>query len=401
MDMSPKHFPRIRRIAVAPSSAANRSESARRLPHWLWALPTIALLSGCASLSNLFGLDSSSSPDYQTGSARTQPLEVPPDLTQLSRESRFGPQGASVISASAMGRPAVAGSAATQPGVALQTRGEVRVERLGDQRWLVTPLSPDELWPRLRGFWESNGFTIASQNPAAGVMETEWSEQRGRVSPAVARNLLGGLLSRVFDTGERDQFRTRVDRVDGGSEIFITHRGIEEVYATAERDSTRWRPRPNDPSLEADFLARLMVALGQPEAEARTAVAQAPEVAPRARLLEGRPAATLELDEPFDRAWRRVGLALDRSGFSVEDRDRNGGLYYVRYIDPAQAGSDGPNFLARLFGARAPEGPVRYRIVLEGAGEKTLISVQTSAGAPETGEDGQRIVALLVDELRR
>lgn len=396
MDMSSK--PTLSTQSSATIGCGSPADRSRLAPscrhHWLWALPAIALLSACGSLGG------SSTPDYRTGASRTQTLDVPPDLTQLSRESRFGPQGGGVVTASTMGRPAATGGTTLQPVVAVPSRGEVRVERQGDQRWLVTPLSPDELWPRVRGFWEGNGFSIASENATAGVMETDWAEDRAKLGPSVVRNLLGGLLNRVYDTGERDQFRTRIERVEGGSEVFITHRGVEEVY-TEQRDSTRWRVRPNDPSLEAEFLARLMVALGEPEAQAQTAVAQAPEVASRARLLEGRPAATMELDEPFDRAWRRVGLALDRSGFSVEDRDRNGGLYYVRYIDPALAGTGGPGFFSRLFGAQAAEGPVRYRIALEAAGEKTTISVQTSAGEPEAGQDAQRIVALLVDELRR
>ena len=47
-----------------------------------------------------------------------------------------------------------------------------------------------------------------------------------------------------------------------GSEVYITHRGVQEVYTNTTKDSTVWQPRPSDPQLEATFLARLMSKLG-------------------------------------------------------------------------------------------------------------------------------------------
>jgi outer membrane protein assembly factor BamC len=152
------------------------------------------------------------------------------------------------------------------------------------------------------------------------------------------------------------------------------------------------------------MLTRLMAKLGsKTDTAARSQVAAAPASAPvgRARVMTGEPGATLEIDEGFDRAWRRVGLALDRSGFTVEDRDRAGGLYYVRYIDPKYAGREEPNFFSKLFSSDKNAGaPQRYRIAVKRAGDKTTVAVQSSQGAPENGETGQRIVALLTDELK-
>jgi outer membrane protein assembly factor BamC len=364
------------------------------------AVAAALLLSGCSVLQ------SDNTPNYRNNTAKTRPLEVPPDLSQLARDSRFQPQGG-VVSASSALRPGdnVPGAAAT-PAVAVPAQGEVRVERQGQTRWLVVPQTPEQLWPKLKTFWEQNGFTLMSENASAGVMETNWNENRAKLPADVVRNAVAAALGRVFDTGERDQYRTRVERAaTGGSEIFISHRGVQEVYANDQRDGTIWRARPSDPQLEIEFLSRLMTTLGGKTETARAAVADAPEVATKARVLNGQPSAALELDEPFDRAWRRVGLALDRSGFSVEDRDRAGGLYYVRYIDPKLAGQEEPGFFARLF-SKAPaggQGPVRYRVALKPAAtgvERTTISILSSAGAPESGEDAQRIVGLLVDELR-
>jgi outer membrane protein assembly factor BamC len=151
------------------------------------------------------------------------------------------------------------------------------------------------------------------------------------------------------------------------------------------------------------MLTRLMAKLSSKTDAARSQVAAAPASAPagRARVMTGQPGATLEIDEGFDRAWRRVGLALDRSGFTVEDRDRSGGLYFVRYIDPKYAGREEPNFFSKLFSSDKTAGaPQRYRIAVKRAGEKTEVVVQSSQGAPENGETGQRIVALLADELK-
>jgi outer membrane protein assembly factor BamC len=367
--------------------------------------PTIILLlaaslAGCSALGEMFSGDRV---DYKSGATKTAPLEVPPDLTQLSRDSRYQPQGG-VVSASTIGStPASAAAAPTSAvPVAVTTRGEARIERQGQQRWLVVNMPPEQLWPVLRAFWADRGFTLASDDPQLGVMETNWAENRAKLPNDIIRNTVGRVLGNLYDTGERDRFRTRVERTATGSEVFISHRGAEEAFTSERRDDgTRWRFRPSDPQLEAEFLTRLLIALGTKEEPARAMTAAAPEQPARARLVSGRPAATMEVDEPFDRAWRRVGLALDRSGFTVEDRDRAAGIYYVRYINPENAGKEEPGWWARLFGDRSnPQAAVRYRIQVQGGAERTTISVLTSAGTPEAGDDGKRIVGVLVGELR-
>jgi len=376
-------------------------------------------LAGCTITEGLFG----SKVDYKSGAGKTAALEVPPDLTQLARDSRYQSQGGVISAAAAAATPGGGSNAAAvqtaTPGVAVTARGEVRIERQGQTRWLVTPLTPEQLWSQLTSFWQQRGFTLDVADQQIGVMETNWSENRAKLPDDAIRNTLGRVLGNLYDTGERDRYRTRIERTPGGSEIFISHRGIAEVYVGERRDSTTWRARPSDPQLEAEFLSRLMVALGggdtsrdvrtaKDDPAARTAVAAvlaAPEQAARARNVAGRPTPTLEVDDPFDRAWRRVGLALDRSGFTVEDRDRAGGLYYVRYVDPASAGKDEPNWFQRtwasLWGDKtANQNAVRYRVAVQSSGDKTTVSVLTSAGAPENSENGRRIASLLLTELR-
>lgn len=396
--MRPAPTPLTARIPFAALETLQLKSAFAVTPVRLATLALALALAGCSSTEGLFG----SKVDYKAGAAKTAPLEVPPDLTQLARDSRYQPQGG-VVSAAASANPR--GSVAAAPGapsVAVSQRGDLRIERQGQTRWLVVPgATPEQLWPQVKAFWLQRGFELQIEDAAIGVMETGWTENRAKLPDDIIRNTLGRVLGRLYDSGERDLFRTRLERTPAGTEIFVSHRGLSEEYTNERKENTAWRARPGDPQLEAEFLSRLMLALGAKEDVATpTRVAAAPDAPARARTLNGQASAALEVDEPFDRAWRRVGLALDRSGFSVEDRDRAGGLYYVRYVDPANATKEEPAFWQRWFGGDQAQAPVRYRIAVQASGEKTQVAVQTSAGQPENGANAQRIVGLLVNELR-
>ena len=362
---------------------------------------------GCTTVGD--GLFSNDKVDYRSTVVKTQPLEVPPDLTQLSRESRYQPQGGVVSAAAAGGTaaPAVPGAAAA-PTVALNNLGDMRVVRDGQRRWLVVPQTPEQLWPRLKTFWQERGFTLVEDNAAAGVMETNWSENRAKLPNDIVRNTVGRLLGNLYDTGERDSYRTRLERTPAGTEIYLSHRGVEEVFTTQQRDSgTTWRARPSEPELEAEMLSRLLVTLGAAEQPARSAVAAAPAAsapaaaAPAPQVVVTSQATSLTIAEPFDRAWRRLGVALDRSGFTVEDRDRSAGIYYVRYVDPKSAGKEEPGFWSRLFGNDTnPLAAVRYRVVLKSAAGQSEVSIQGSSGNPEMGANAKAIIARLAQELK-
>lgn len=361
------------------------------------ALVMAATLAGCSSVEGFLRGDRV---DYRSEAVKTRPLDVPPDLTQLARDPRYAPQGG-VVSASATPQtPQLGARPAPVTAVAPAAVGKVRVEKQGPQRWLVADATPEALYPQIKAFWEERGFRLTTDDPQAGVMETDWVENRAKLPQDFIRSTLGRIFDGLYDSGERDRFRTRLERGASGTEIYVTHRGLEEIYTTEFKDRTAWRPRGNDPQLEAELLTRLMVRLGAgDEPAARAAVAAAPDTPARARALAA--PSSLEVDEPFDRAWRRVGLALDRGGFTVEDRDRSAGVYYVRYIDPKAMEAGDPGFFARLFGAKGPtKDPVRYRVSVKGNGDKTTVAVQTSAGASETGDAGKTIVARLVSELR-
>jgi outer membrane protein assembly factor BamC len=361
-------------------------------------------LSACSSFENFVGGDKI---DYRSASTtRVQGLEVPPDLSQLGRDQRYvQPSGGSVSAAQFQAGAAATGTAAAAPAVAPAAVGDFRIERAGNDRWLVTSLTPEQLWPQLEAFWKERGFVLVVDQADAGVMETDWAENRAKLPQDVIRATLGRIAEQLYSTGERDKFRTRVERTPKGTEVYISHKGLEEIYSGDRKETTVWQPRKPDPLLEGEMLQRLMVKLGQKEEQAKTmaaaATAPTPE-APRARMVQGQPA-TLQVDDNFDRAWRRVGVALDRSGFTVEDRDRAQGIYFVRYVDPKSAGKEQPGFFSRLFSfgkKQDASGPAKYRVSVKGEGERSTVTVLNSSGAPESGDAGKQIASLLVEDLK-
>jgi outer membrane protein assembly factor BamC len=367
---------------------------------------TLSSLFGCTAVGDVLGGDKI---DYRSKGEKTAGLDVPPDLTQLTRDSRYQQtQGAAVSAASyqaaaAASAPAAAAAASAPATIAPQAIGDMRIERLGNERWLSSSLTPEQLWPQLQAFWKERGFRLATDEPKAGVMETDWAENRAKLPQDFIRSSIGKVLDGLYSTGERDKFRTRIERNGAGSEIYITHRGMIEVVTGQGRDSTIWQPRPAEPQLEGEFLSRLMLKLGaREEAVKAAAIAPGADGAPaRARIVEGQAAATLQVDDGFDRAWRRVGVALDRSGFTVEDRDRTQGLYFVRYVDPANMGKEEPGFFAKLFGLDKKDGgPGKYRVSVKSAGERSVVSVLDGQGAAENSEAGKRIAATLLEELK-
>lgn len=368
-------------------------------------LPTLALLAaaaaatGCSSFTETM---SGSRIDYKSGAQQTRGLEVPPDLTQLAREGRYQPPAAVVSAAQAATGPARAtptGAAAVAP----SSLGEMRIVRDGQTRWLVVPQTPDQVWPQLRAFWIESGFKLMVDDPGAGVLETDWAENRAKLPQDLLRRTLGSLIEGLYDTGERDRFRTRVERTAAGTEITISHRGLLEVVGGQQKDDLRWTVRPSDPQLEGEFLSRMMLRLGSQEATARTQLAATATAGPaKARLLEAQGTPSVEMDETFDRAWRRVGLALDRTGFTVEDRNRSDGIYFVRYVDPNASETTG--FFTRLFNSEEAGKAQRFRIALLGGsaatGGKTVVAVQNADGAPANNASAQRIAGVLLAELK-
>jgi len=370
---------------------------------WLLVVAALAL-AGCQSAQEVL----EGKIDYKS-ERKLQPLEIPPDLTAPQGDNRYvvpesGPSSAT-FSGYAQGRrdPRAPGTAV------LPEFDQIRVERSGNQRWLVVQEPAERLWPRVREFWTENGFLLKTEVPEAGVMETDWAENRAKIPAGVVRDLLGKVFDQLYSSSERDRFRTRLERTaDGkGTEIYVSHRGMQEIF-TSGRDpvsgapgQTAWAPRDTDPELEAEFLRRLMVRLGATGEQAKQAAAAGTQPF-RAQLTKGNSGAQeLQVLEPFDRAWRRVGLALDRVGFTVEDRDRQKGVYFVRYADPDAENKDG--FMSRMFSSSDKNRAAQYRVQVKEAGankQSSQVNVLDSNGATDASKTAQRILTLLHDQLK-
>lgn len=348
------------------------------------------------------------------GKAKLPSLEIPPDLTQPSRDERYvvpdvaGSKGPATYSAYANER----GEAHAEPSTeVLPQVDKMRIERAGTQRWLVVSGSPEKLWPVVKEFWQEMGLLVNVELPEAGIMETDWAENRAKLPQDFIRSTLGKVFDDVYSTAERDKYRTRLEKgtEPNTTEIYISHRGMYEVYVNEGKSETRWQPRPADPELEAEMLRRLMVRLGAQEARAKTLIAaeQAPERAKLSRAADG--SGALLLEEPFDRAWRRVGLALDRIGFTVEDRDRSQGLYYVRYVDPEvdSKKKDEPGFLSKLMFWKGhetdkdkPVQAAQYRIQVKRDGDSNIVQMLTREGGIDNSATSKRIIGLLYEQLK-
>jgi outer membrane protein assembly factor BamC len=357
----------------------------------------LGLLAGCSSIGDLMQGDRV---DYKTNGGKAPSLDVPPDLTQLSRESRYVVPGTAVTASSYQ-----IGQAAPTPTTAVVSVGDVRIERAGSQRWLVVNRPADKLWGPVRDFWLEGGFLLSQDQENLGIMETDYAENRAKIPQDFIRNTIGKVFDSLYSTGERDKFRTRFERrPDGNTEIYVSHRGMVEVVTGGKAgssggDSTVWQPRPTDPELEAEFLRRMMVKLGVSNEQSKALVA-AGATQQTSRVANVNNVPVVQIDEGFERAWRRVGLALDRTGFTVEDRDRAQGTYFVRYVEPIVNKSE-PGFFSKLFsGSPAAIPPLKYRITVKSQGETSVVSVLNTQGAAESSANAQRIVQVIADDLK-
>ncbi len=369
-----------------------------RLQSWVGAAAwsRLGLVAAAALIASGCSMLQEDKIDYKSAQ-RGSTLDVPPDLTQLSRDSRYNVPGTTVT---ASGYQAAQPARATATTTAMATVGDVRIERAGNQRWLVINRPADKLWSPVRDFWQENGFLLDIDQETLGIMETDWAENRAKLPQDFIRSTIGKVFENLYSTGERDRFRTRLERTaNGGTEIYISHRGMVEVYSNKEKDQTVWQPRPADVELETEFLRRMMVKLGVTEAQAQAVTATAP-VQAAAKVIMVNNAPVVQFEDNFDRAWRRVGLSLDRTGFTVEDRDRSKGIYFVRYVEPVTDAKE-PGFFGKLFGGSKKEAATeRYQVVVRSVDTATTVSVLGAQGQPDASANARRITQLLANDLK-
>jgi len=355
-----------------------------------WSLPLLVIvLGGC-------GITETGKIDYKSGQ-KTTPLVIPPDLTQLSKDTRYAVVNGSVSASNAQAAPTDASKSAIELGATASSG--VRMERQGNQRWLVIKQPTDAVWDTLRKFWVDTGFILATDNKPLGIMETEWAENRAKIPMDGLRKLFGGMIDNIYSTAERDKFRTRIEvNAEGETEVYVSHRGVIEVYTEERSGQTIWQPRATDPELETEFLRRIMLSLGSTEPQAKAAVEAAIPPALSALVTQDG-IQVLTIAENFDRAWRRVGLALDRSGFTVEDRDRSKGIYQVRYV-PVPDAKNEPSFFQKLFTSKKDAQAQKFQVLVQSSKDGAVVSVRDAGGTPDQTESATGILKVLLQETR-
>lgn len=308
----------------------------------IYMLVTASLV-GCDSIPFI-----NNTSDYK-GAGRSKPLEVPPDLTASPVSDTYSIPGSTSYSTYSQAQE---GQEAALEKV-LATPEGVRLEKAGAQRWLVVNAPAEKIWPVIREFWTDQGFAVRSENAQLGVMETEWID-----SDSIKKDETGNLgdkfdkwLDKLSGFADKKKFRTRLDHGNepNTTEIYMTHRSVagapddgkNRVQTQLGEIDTGYKAGAKtvaaadarDAELDDELLRRLMVKLGVEEQKSKSIIASAVSLKRAEVVKEADGSATLLLNDPFDRAWRRVGLALDRIGFVIEDKDRSNGVFFVRYAD--------------------------------------------------------------------
>jgi outer membrane protein assembly factor BamC len=356
-------------------------------------------------------------------------LAVPPNLLDEAVDQRsLPPQGGQASLSDLQQVQKVAPSA---PTVVPPVSG-MHIQRDGAERWLVIDnKSPDQVWPQIRRFWQEQGFLLVVDSRDKGVMETDWNETHPQISDGLIRDTLAKATGNSYVTAERNKYRTRLEAAsNGGTYVFISQKGMREALTGVNNDTSQWQARPNDPALENEYLKRLMSSLAIADSRQAAGVAGAGDTAASANAQpakggDSKAAATaaqnvanagnspirnetvpqaesaqLTLPEAYDRAWLRVGIALDRANFTVDDRDRARGVYFVRYADPNDKSAREQGFWSQVFHGRKEIAVKQYQVNVRAITEgETRVAIVDEKGQVDSSPQARQIMALLADQI--
>jgi len=360
-------------------------------------------ISGCSTINDLLPDDDNI--EYKNTSKQKQ-LDVPPDLTKPKRNTSMEVpdlvQDANTYSAYHGKKGAGANAQGTQ---SLPEQVGIKFEHDGANSWLVLKGTKEQVWPRVREYWLRYGFVLVVDNLDHGILETEWAENRANIPKGTIRKFFGSLFDAAYSSSTRDKFRMRIELGEEPNtvELFLSHRGMVEriIGGDLSSEGSAWEPAPTDHELEAKMLKRLMVSLGVQKQHAETIIAQGKKSQPKARLIENGDQVSLLLNRDFSRSWRLVGLALDRVSFTVVDRNRTKGVYFVRYSDPDRINKKKGFFSSLNFWSDDKKVDERlYQVQLKPQQETISVVVNNEKGQPETSSTAERILKLLLEQLK-
>jgi len=371
----------------------------------------LTLLAACNTLPNVEEMLPDRKVEYKKSKQAVKNLEVPPDLTSNSISDSLvipGAMGSGSASFSDFANRETPVAGVSNQGSVIPKLEDIRVQRDGDQRWLVIKGSPDNVWSRVVDFWQENGILMVEQDPSIGVMVTDWVENRADIKTDFITDTVRKFVDGLYTASTRDQYRVRIEHGgdEGMVELFLTHRGMQEELVTSTGgDSERavWIPRATDRGLEAEMLRRLMVHMGVADKKAsRSLASKGASASSRSKLNRGRDQVSLAVNEELPRAWRLTGVALDRVGFAVEDRNRSEGVYFVRYNDPMKENED-PGILSKLAFWQEEKNidkESRYQVKLTPDGSLTQITILNEASTRDNSPTAVRILTLLHEQMR-
>jgi outer membrane protein assembly factor BamC len=393
------------------------------------------LVAGC-------GTSSPTQIDYKSDSKSKQAsLAVPPNMIDETSDQRSLPPQGGETSLSAL-KQVQAQAPVSDLTVAPVVQG-MHIQRDGTESWLVLDnKTPDQAWAQIRRFWQEQGFLLVVDQRDKGVMETDWNETHASINDGLIRSTLSKAMGNSYVASERNKYRTRLEAApNGGTYVFISQKGMQEALSGTNNDSTTWQPKPNDPGLETEYLKRLMASLALADSRSAagsttqsTALSPAgAQTAPGAATAGANSAAAkaaaenvalstqppvpdqnetsntsaqytsteLTLGEPYDRAWVRVGIALDRSNFTVDNRDRTRGLYSIRYVDPKDMRSAEQGFWSQVFHGKTEKVAKQYLVNVRAVTpDQTRVAVVDDKGNVDSSQPAKEIMSLVVDQLR-
>lgn len=378
---------------------------------YLIVILALLALTACGSMNTVLP---DKSVEYKRERQAERNLELPPDLTsdrindKMSVPDNFGGVSTSyseyVTDRQLRGAD---GSARRVSGSSVLPQLDgLELRRDGDERWLWIDAPVEDVWERVTDFWQESGILLLEQDPTVGVMRTSWLENRAEISRGFISDGLRRVFDGLYEAGTRDQYRVRLERTEADTtELYLTHFGmVEEVIGVAagQVSDRVWAPRERDPQLEAEMLRRMMVYLGAADQRARAQLAASgPRQQSRSQLIDTPRGVELRIDEQFSRAWRLVGLALDRVGFAVEDRDRSAGTYFVRYNDPSREDADKGWMSNLAFWSDDDTDKVsRYQVRVAAGTDQTIVSVADEQGQADRSPTAVRILTLLHEQVR-